>query len=150
MVEHAAPNPKDKWIPRYFVMFFAVIVVLDSLFVYMAVSTQTGLVTEHPYEKGLAYNEILEKAHAQPVIENTVTYEDGVLRWELPIDEATVTAALIRPVKEGYDFEIDLENKGNGLYEARPELPLHGRWTAKLIAKWDNDEFQTSHSFIAR
>lgn len=152
MVENTAPNPKDKWIPRYFVIFFAVIALLDGIFVYMAVSTQTGEVTENPYQVGLAYDELLTKAKAQPQIENTVTFEDGALRWTLPIDatDVKVRATFVRPVQEGYDFSIDLEPVGKDIYEARPELPLRGNWTAKLIATWDNNEFQTRHDFIAR
>ena len=149
-MEEAAKNPKDKWIPWYFVLFFVVIAILDGSFVYMAVSTQTGVVTEQPYEKGLAYNDVLEKAKTQPKLENKASYSDGVLRWALPIKNASVTATIIRPVQDGYDFDVVLVPTDNGIYEARIKTPLKGLWTAKLKAKWDNQEFQTTHDFIAR
>ena len=146
----AVKDPRDKWIPRYFVIFFAVIAVLDGIFVYMAVSTQTGVVTEQPYEKGLAFNETLEKAKAQPQLEHKVYYKKGVLRWTLPIENASVSASIVRPVQDGYDFEIMLAHMGGGVYEARPETPLQGLWTAKLKATWDNEQFQASHDFIVK
>lgn len=149
-MDSAIKNPKDKWIPRYFVMFFAVIAVLDGIFVYMAVSTQTGVVTEQPYEKGLAFNETLAEARAQPDLEHHASYTDGTLRWKLPLTQAVVTASIVRPVQDGYDFDVELKHKGGGVYEARPDTPLPGAWTAKLKATWDNQKFQTSHDFIAK
>ena len=89
-MEQATKDPRDKWIPMYFVAFFAVIALLDGIFVYTAISTQTGVVTEQPYEKGLAYNEVLEKAKTQPELEHKVSYQNGALRWALPMDNAAV------------------------------------------------------------
>lgn len=148
-MEQTVQNPKDKWIPRYFFIFFAVIFVLDGIFVYLAVSTQTGVVTKQPYEKGLAYNETLKKAKAQPVIENSVTFENGILRWVIPVSNATVTGFVIRPVQAGYDFNITLEQVEEGVYEARPNMPLPGHWIVKLSARWNNQQYQTSYKLIA-
>lgn len=150
IVEQAIKDPKDKWIPRYFVMFFAVIVILDSIFVYIAVTTQTGVVIENPYEKGIAYNEILEKAKSQPDLANEVSYIDGVLYWKLPITTAFVTASIFRPVQDGYDFDIKLTYIGDGVYKSKIKTPLPGLWVAKMKATWNNNHFQTTHEFIAK
>lgn len=154
MTEQALKNrpkdPRDKWIPRYFVIFFAVIALLDGIFVYIAVSTQTGMVVKDPYKKGLAFNETLEKAKKQPMLENKVSYKDGTLRWVLPIENASVTANIKRPVQEGYDFKITFTHTGSGVYEARPKIPLPGAWRANLSAKWGAEQFQASHDFIAK
>jgi len=55
---------KDKLIPWYFVIFFLVLFIVDGIFVYLATSTHTGVVTENAYEKGLRYNEVIERARA--------------------------------------------------------------------------------------
>ena len=149
-------DPRDKWIPIYFVMFFVVVACLDSIFVYIAVSTQTGVVTERPYEKGLAYNETLNKAKSQPDIKQSVTYQNGLLRWALadkdgkPLDNVRVRASIIRAVHDGYDFDIVLAHMGGGIYEAIPDLPMNGLWRAKLSGTWDNKQYQTTHEFIAQ
>lgn len=149
------PHPKDKWIPWYFVIFFAVIAILDGVFVYMAVSTQTGLVTEQAYEKGLAFDDILATARSQPDIQQDISYIGGVLRWKMaekegrPITNAAVSAQIIRPVQDGHDFAITLEHKGKGVYEATPTLPLPGLWQAKLSGKWNNKQYQRAYEFIA-
>lgn len=154
MIE-TAKHAKDKWIPWYFVAFFAVIALLDGIFVYIAVNTHTGVVTEQAYEKGLAFNETLDKAKAQPELNEAVSYKSGILRWKLadnrghPITNAAASAKIIRPVQEGHDFDINLTHKGNGIYEAVPTLPLPGLWTAKLSSTWNDKHYQTTHQFIA-
>ena len=154
--EPRVKDPRDKWIPIYFVMFFAVIICLDSIFVYIAISTQTGVVTEHAYKKGLSYNEVLDKAKAQPNINQTATYQDGVLRWQLsdkdgrPLTNVSVNAKIIRAVHDGVDFEITLNHVGGGIYEATPTLPMNGLWLAKLSGKWNNQHYQTAHEFMVK
>lgn len=148
-------NPKDKLIPWYFVAFFTVIAILDGIFVYVAITTQTGLVTENAYEKGLAFNQQLEQARTQPKLQESLSFENGLLRWQAinenatPVENATVTATIIRPVQDGYDFETTLDYQGAGVYEAKLDLPLKGLWKAEMNATWDNRHYQTSHSFTA-
>ena len=152
----AIPNPKkDKWVPWYFVLFFAVIALLDGIFVYLAVSTQTGLVTEHAYEKGLAYDALLEKAAQQPDIKQVFSYKDGVMRWALKTEDnaaiknAVVEGQVIRPVQDGYDFNVTFKDQGGGIYEAKPSMPLPGLWEVELSVTWNNNQtFQTKQEFM--
>ena len=58
-------NKNDKWIPWYFVLFFATIAICDAVFVGLALSTHRGLVTEHAYQKGLEYNHTIAAAEQQ-------------------------------------------------------------------------------------
>ncbi len=139
----------------YFILFFATIVVVNSFFIYMALDSFTGTVTENPYKKGLAYDEIISKAKSQPDMNDIVSYQDGFLKWKLLdkqgqyIENAKVTAYMVRPVKDGYDFNIDMQYIGNGEYEAKLDLPLKGSWQAHLKAIWNTEEYQTSYSFLA-
>ena len=154
-METAIKNPKDKWIPWYFVAFFAVIAILDGIFVYVAISTHTGVTTENAYEKGLAFNENFEKFRAQPKLQEQLCFENGVLHWNVkdeagrPLGNARVIAKIIRPVQDGYDFEITLDYMRRGVYEAKLDLPLKGLWKAKLNCTWDDQHYQTTHSFTA-
>ena len=156
MTGRAVKDPRDKWILIYFVMFFAVIAILDSIFVYLAVSTHTGVVTDQAYERGLAFDELVEKAESQPAIVQNVEYKDGVLRWVLsdeenmPIENAEVNAKIVRPVHGGHDFDIRLQYIGEGMYESALDLPLKGAWRAKLSSKWDNGQYQTTYDFLAK
>ena len=152
----------DKWIPWLFVLFFAVIALVDGTFVTLAILTHTGLVTDEAYEKGLAYNKTLNEAAEQKKIGliQKAVFENGILSWQLSTKEgqaingATVSVKMFRPAQDGNDFKVSLENKGNGLYEVRPQFPLPGLWTTRLEAQWQepgskNTTYKTTLNIIA-
>ena len=134
----------DKWIPWYFVFFFMVITAVDTAFVTTAIRTQTGVVADRAYEKGLAYDKTLDEAAAQSRlgINQKATFKDGILSWKLMIKDghalegAHIAAHFFRPTQDGYDFDMILSDKGSGLYQARPQFPLPGLWIARLEAQW--------------
>ena len=151
------PHPKDKWIPFYFVIFFVVIAILDGIFVYLAVSTQTGVVTDHAYEKGLHYNTLLAQSKNQAALQEHAAFSDGVLSWQIndengiALTHAIVTATIQRPVQDGYDFDIALTHQGSGLYSAHLDLPLKGLWKARLHSTWNtNQTYRTQLKFISQ
>ena len=131
-------------------MFFAVVACVDAVFVYKAISTQTGVVTDRPYEKGLAYNKFLEEAKNQPQMEHDIRYDNGTLRFSFGVEGANVKASIIRPVQAGYDFDVELVHVGDGVYQADLNAPLAGAWTAQVGAQWDDKKFQTTHNFIVK
>ncbi len=139
-----------------FVAFFGIIIAVNSGFIYMAMKSNTGVVTENAYEKGLAYNKVLAEAKAQPSLQDQVTYEGGVLRWVLkdeagkPVSAARTSVTLVRPVKDGYDFSLTLKEITPGTYEARPDFSMQGLWTARLNAQWNDKQYQTTQDLIAR
>ena len=100
------------WVFTAFAAFFGVVIIVNGIFITSALGSFSGLVTEQPYKKGLAYNEILENARTQPNINHKVSFQEGILRWGLKeqdgtyIKEASVTANFTRPVKDGNDFWI--------------------------------------------
>lgn len=142
----------DRWIPFYFVLFFVVIAAVDGIFIYLAVSTQTGVVTDRAYENGLAFNEMLARAAKQDRlgIQQHATFKDGILVWDLnnrdgsPLTGARVTAHLFRPVASGHDFTVDVPALTPGRYQTRLALPMHGEWAVRLKAEWNTHQYQTS------
>ncbi len=146
---------KGTWVLLCFIAFFALIVAVNAVFISTALNTHSGLVTEKPYEKGLAFDQTLKLARAQPDIQQRAEFHDDVLQWSLhsPDGEpiaAVVNATLVRTVKDGYDFHVKLEHKGDGVYEAPLDLPLKGRWEARLKAQWKTLQYQTRYPFIAK
>lgn len=139
-----------------FLGFFGFIGAVDAYFVYTALSTNTGLVTEQPYEKGLAYNTVLEKAKRQPKLDEKALYQNGVFQWKAvyhdgtPLKDAKITVKFYRTVKDGNDFEKNLSDAGNGLYRDKIDFPLPGLWIAKVSAQWNDKTYQTSHQFMVQ
>lgn len=148
----------DKYIPWMFVLFFGVFIAVDAVMVTLAVRTQTGLVTEQAYEKGLAYNRALEAAEEQSAWggTGTVTLEGKRLSFILKdkegrtIHDADVTATVRRPVQAGYDVTYPMAPTGQQSYAADVEFPLPGEWDIRVSAKWQNRHYQTHETFIVQ
>ena len=151
------PKPgSGRLILSCFLGFFGLISAVNAGFVYMAVKTNTGVITERAYEKGLAYNSLLAAARAQPSFQDKMTFNGGVLQWTLKdaggnaVQGGSAVAFLVRPVQEGHDFSVRLTETSPGVYEATPQFPLHGLWTARLEMTWNTKQYQTTQDFMVK
>lgn len=150
-------KPIDRWIPWFFVLFFAVFSSVDATFVTLALRTNTGVVTTDPYEKGLAYNDTLRAAAIQHDLGWTsqITFSNGIARLILRdkdghgIDNAQVVAKFTRPVMSGHDFDKEMTMTTSGTYETPATFPLQGQWKIRIFAKWQNKTYQASQLIIA-
>ena len=145
------PPLRDRIIPWYFVMGFMVVLAVNVYFVRTAIRTNPGVVTEHAYEKGLAYNDTIAAVRAQRALgwQGDVTYADGTLRFTLrardgaPLTHARVTAYIDRPLQPGMAQEVTLEETGNGVYATPLALPKRGQWDITVNAIWNDHSHQT-------
>lgn len=141
--------------------FFAVFCSVDAYFVYKAVKTHTGTVAENAYERGLAYNETLDKAERQRRlgITSEVFYKNGILYLTLnnknkQMHNVVVKAHVTRAVQEKYDFNVSMKPHENDIFATELDLPLKGLWTAHIEATWQDSKqrqqrYQTALTFIA-
>jgi nitrogen fixation protein FixH len=145
-------RPRGWWYPWLFVAAFAVVIAVNGVMVKLAIDSFSGLDTEHPYERGLGYNDTLAAARAQDALGWQVAYD------AVPAGDATpdghpisvearfldrdgnaltglaVRALLQRPAVEGHDVELPLAERGGGRYVARTDLPLPGQWDFRIVA----------------
>ena len=143
----------DKLIPWYFVMFFVFIAVVDGIMVTLAVKTHTGTVTDHPYEKGLAYNKIISAANNQGNLgwNSEIIYNNGIIEFKLHdtsgkiIVADNIEAKITRPTHSGLDFSTDLTS---GM--AQVDFPEKGLWEVRIFAKIGEEEYQTSKKIIVK
>ncbi|MBT3558287.1 MAG: FixH family protein [Rhodospirillales bacterium] len=124
----------------WFLMFFGVIFAVNGTFFYFAMESWPGLVTEHPYENGLAYNQTLDGAEKQSLLGwkseiGVVASADGhtvnVTLWdknEQPLSGLMVETVLRRPVNDAQDLIAQLSQLGAGQYSTTVTLPVQGRW----------------------
>jgi len=137
-----------------FIGFFGLIFAANAVLVFLALDSWTGLETEHHYQKGLAYNRVLEADARQHELGWTGniaarSLPEGRARLEIslsdrdgkPLDGATVVAKFIRPTVEGYDFTTPLTPAGPGQYLAEVALPLAGQWDMRVVAQRADDRF---------
>lgn len=152
------PPFKDRIIPWYFVMGFAIVFAVNGVFVYQAVHTNTGLVTEEAYEKGIAYNDVLAHAKAQHALgwKDKISYENGQLQVtlrdakDLPLENAKVMAYISRPTQDGMDQTHPLAAQGGGVYAAPISLPALGQWEVGVSVICNQQQFQAHRRIVVQ
>lgn len=128
-------------------VFFGSVIAVNGAFVVLALDTFSGLSTENPYQRGLAYNDTLRAAAEQRALGWTAQIEGTVIREGRarvaatftdragrPIEHLDVGGTLRRPTREGLDRALALERVGPGRYAAEFDLPLAGQWDLALEA----------------
>ncbi|RAI59893.1 FixH family protein [Roseicella frigidaeris] len=137
MSAHLASPRRSGWIPWVFVGGLLLVVAVNGGLIYFAVSTFTGVTVGKSYDKGRAYNHVLEEAARQdalgwqPVVrlagewlQVAVTGPDG-----RPV-AGRLEGVMRRPI-EGTEIEIALEPVAPGRWRAPVEL-RPGQWEARL------------------
>jgi nitrogen fixation protein FixH len=107
--------------------------------------THSGLVTDHAYEKGLAYNQVVQADEEQKEKgwKSEVNYDNGKLRFTLrdrhnnPITPEKATATIIRPTQSGMDFTVELRGTETPL-----EFPAPGLWKLRIDAQYQGVHYQ--------
>jgi len=149
------------WYPYIFVAGFMLVLLVNLTMAYFANSTFSGLATENPYEKGLAYNKTLAAARHQEELgwqidtkvepgpdhgaAITVSYRS---RDGKPLTDLTVTAELVRPTAKGQDRQIVLASIAPGTYATQQQLPLSGVWDLAIAAKGAEGSYQLSRRIL--
>jgi nitrogen fixation protein FixH len=139
---------QDRWIPWTFVAGFVVVVAVNAVMVQIALSSFSGLATRSPYERGVAYNRVLDEAQRQAALgwQVDVSFasagrESRAGRLEIiardtagaALDAARVQAILTRPVERIEAVELTAPSVGAGRFEAFLNVPLAGQWDLQLI-----------------
>ncbi|MCW9040013.1 MAG: FixH family protein [Rhodospirillales bacterium] len=157
------------WYPWIFVGGMTIVVVVNGIMIYFALSTFTGLETKNYYEKGLAYNTNIEAARLQAAMgwQASVAYlpssdatvatpeaREGLLevtfrdRGSNPISGLKVDAKILRPTIEGFDQEVTFAERGEGRYGVVLKLPQAGQWEVRVVARGGEMPYQHSQRIV--
>lgn len=144
---------RDRIIPWYFVIFFVFLAIINGIMVMLAFDSFTGLVTENPYEKGIAYNKVVDAANKQAALgwHGKVFYENGILTYTLTDAEKKTLipqkaiAYCSRPTQEGMDFSVPLTSE-----ETPVTFPAQGLWEVRVVAEISEHSFQHSQRIIVK
>jgi nitrogen fixation protein FixH len=155
----SASRSKRSLIPWIFVGGMAVVVVVNAVMITLAVRSWTGLVVEKPYERGVAYNRVLEAQHRQDALGwNFAVGTDGADRIRLtvtgrdgqPLDGLALTAALVRPIDLLPDVPLIFKQTEAGVYVAEAQAPKPGQWDLKVEAQRSDDHFHLVERVILK
>lgn len=136
-------NKDARWMTWWVVGFFATFMIVDIIMVTLAVRTQTGVVVDRPYERGLDYNATIAAAQDQQALGITaiITYQDQVLRLHLrdaqnkSVRAHSITATVMRPVHAHTDQNIRLIDTKDGSYQSGPLSLGAGAWIVVVTAQ---------------
>lgn len=135
-----AAQVRGRWIPWLFVGLFLVVIAVNGVMIWYALSSWTGLAANQAYDQGLTYNRNLAAAARQaqlgwrPTL--TVRSDGDAAEVELaltdadmrPVADAAVVVDFERPTFEGADFAVELSAFAPGRYRARFAQPQPGIW----------------------
>lgn len=149
------------YIPWLFVGGFAIIIAANATMVGFALTSWSGLETQSSFDAGNAYNRTLAAVRAQEArgwqadaAFVPITGLAGTARMTLRdaegagLDGARAKLHLERPGRDGLDQEVPLTAIGGGVYEAALTLPIAGRWRVRIVARYQDQDYQTLQEWL--
>ena len=163
-VAPVSPLKKPEWqVPFYLVLFFLTFMTIDGFLVYLAISTNPGVIQEKAYETGLHYNQVLKAVENQKKLGLTssvrfdgVVGESGTLQAQImkagkPFTQALVVKAeVVRPTSGGHDFTVQMTQVSPGVYDAPVQMSLPGLWQVRIYAEGDGVSYQQNQNLIVK
>lgn len=130
--------------------FFGMIFAVNGVFLYSALKTNTGIVANEPYRKGLAYNERIAADERQKALgwqdEASLTSDGRVMvvvrgADGMPVSGLKIDAALGRPSTTAGERKLKLAELSPGTYGVASTAIEPGTWLFALEARrTDNAE----------
>lgn len=152
---------RDRWIPWAFVGGMLTVVAVNAGLIYFAMSSWTGLAVQRPYERGVAYNQVLAAASVQEALgwhldvvprradgktEMVIAAQD---RAGKPLDGLRVVARVLRPLEPAAPLFVTLQPVSHGRYAAALGQDLRpGQWEVRVTASRGEDVFRTVQRVI--
>lgn len=148
-----------RYIPWLIVGFFVVIAGVLFTFAYVAITTYRGVVTDHAYEKGIAYNDVIARAQAQDGKgwASTINVNARTMTFRLidahgnTIRADTVKLTMFRPTQAGIDRDYMMHAQPDGNFTADiSDLPAIGAWEARITVQTQHGEYQASKRVVIK
>jgi len=138
------------WIPWIFVAAFGVVIAVNAIMIYFALSTFTGVAVETPYQRGLEYNKVLAAQAKQDSLgwafeaawrTNGDDPRQGEIRLRVSggdgrgISGLAIDGTAHRPVEKRIPIELAFVAIGDGNYAAPVRFEAQGNWDLRLEAR---------------
>ena len=161
-----APNKASRqdsgFIPYIFIIFFAIIFIVNFSYIYISQKTWRGIYTKNSYQKGLKYNQTLEyvkqqKANGLELDANFFSEKNNIGKLTVClldknkqfIKDAKLIAKITRPTQEGFDFTQNLSPQKN-CFVATINFPLKGLWNVEIQAFADKNVVQIVKRYVVQ
>jgi len=144
-------QPRSRHIPWLFVAGFGVVITVNAVMIWFAVSSFSGLYTVKPRERGLHFNEVVAEQQARDTLGWKVraSWRAADNRLEimvrdaagLPLAGAHVTAELVRPVEKRAPIAVAMKAVDLGLHAGTVALPARGNWDVDIVVERGSDHY---------
>lgn len=129
---------RSGWIPWVFVGGMGLVVAVNAVLIWAAVSTFTGVSVGHAYDRGLAYNDVLAESARQEALGWQARVRLDAQTLVVSVRDAagepvggTLSGVLVRPL-EGTRVPLEIRNVSPGEFHAAVTVPKPGQWQAEL------------------
>ena len=136
---------RSRWIPWAFAGAMTLVVVVNAVLVYFAVTTFTGVTVPRSYERGRGYEAVLTEAARQDALgwKAEVALQGGRVTVVATDRDGRavpgrVEGVLLRPL-EGLELPLSFSPMGGGRWAAEADLPQRGLWEARLTLFGPNE-----------
>lgn len=136
MIEKSKPWYREPW-PWILMAMPAMAVVAGSFMIWLAVSTEDGLVEDDYYKKGLTINQTIERDQAaqslhikaQLMVGDDPTHLRLMLQGDdLGLLPQQLRLKVLHPTRSGLDQEVLLTRRGEGYYEGGSKALGAAKW----------------------
>ncbi len=144
-------HPHKPWIPWLYVLVFVPVIAVNVLLVRLALSSNTGLVTDRAFDTGQSYNAVIASGVRQQELNWQANVEvrpaplaDAPHRVSLivtlkdsagaPLRDLTVSGRIVSPVDPQPDLPVTLMETAGAHYREIVILPRSGQWELQLVA----------------
>jgi nitrogen fixation protein FixH len=147
-------------IPWLFVAGFGVVIAVNSVMIWLAIGSFSGLYSGHARERGLHYNRVVAEQRSRDAlhwqIDTTWQPELGRLQLEItgadgrPLQDARASAELVRPAEKRPPLPVVLRELGDGKFAARVDLPARGNWDLDIVVDAQGQHFAVTKRMFLR
>lgn len=154
------------WIPWAFVVVFIPVIAVNVLLIRMALSSNTGLVTDHAFDTGQGYNAVIAAGARQqalgwqaaidvqpaplPDAPHRVALTIGMADQSgLPLKGLTIAGRVTSPVDPQPDIDAVLVENAGGRYRQQLSLPRAGQWELQLVVSDGTSQYAIQQRLTA-
>jgi nitrogen fixation protein FixH len=143
--------------PLLFVAGFAIVIAVNGIMAWLAVSSFSGLYSANAREHGVHYNQAVSEQRARDKLGWKVVPDWRGDRLQLTLTRATgapllgarVSAQLVRPVEKRSSIPLVWTDAGNGMFSAKVNLPERGNWDIDIVVDAEGHHFaETRRMFL--
>jgi nitrogen fixation protein FixH len=148
----------NKKIPFFIITFFLLIILLDSIFIYIAKRSYSGVYTTNHYQKGVDFDKLnkLPIYHLKTGWKGELNYDPNHGNLEIkildqnndPVKLQSIEVKALRTVTDKYDFSIAVKEQSPNIFTANLFFPLKGKWELRVKVKAENQTFIFSKTIV--